>query len=499
MKKFIVLGSGTAGLIAATMIKKTWKDKVQVSLYYDSNKKNIGVGESTTPSISYFLRTFLNVDFYDFLKDTGSTIKLGINFKNWIPKTQFFHGFQEVDIDDALYPESLYSILNGDYAGGINYNKPSTTLPNHGLNFLHALHIDTQAFSTYVHERIKNHIEIVDDVAEKVIVDGENIKSIIFKNSGEVSADFYIDASGFNEVLIKHLNSKKIDISKYLPIDRAIPQQIEYDFVEVPSYTEAEATKNGWIWKIPIGNRYGTGYTYSSKFTTDEDAKKDYDKWLNDNFNVNLETDKIIKYSPGYYEDHWVGNCMAVGLSSGFIEPLEATGIHLIVMQMKDFIEYNITLKNLNYNRVECNRRNAALYKEILEFVCLHYNTNRTDSEFWKYMTDNKLDWVKCFDEKCREEFLEKFSIEKGKEFWHVDSYIQVAQGLEMFNPEALKNYIDLLPNGEQILERCRSRHESMKMSKQMGLNVPHRSILNGNIIQFSQVDLNINDRIRFV
>lgn len=494
MKKFIVLGSGTAGLIAATMIKRTWKDKVHVSLYYDSNKKNIGVGESTTPTITYFLNNFLKVDLYDFLKETGSTIKLGINFKNWIPKTQFFHGFREVEIDEALYPESLYSILNGDYTGGMNFNKSDTTLPSHQLNFLHALHIDTQIFSSFVHERIKNEIEIIDDIAEKVNTDGKNIKSIFFKNSGEVSADFYIDASGFNGILIKELNKDWVDISNQLPIDRAIAQQIDFNFTEVPSYTLSEATKNGWIWKIPIGNRYGTGYLYSSKFTTDEEAKKDYDQWLVKNLNTNLKTDKIIKYNPGYYENHWVGNCMAVGLSSGFIEPLEATGIHIIVMQLKDFIEYNITLKNLNYNKIECNRRNAQLYKEILEFVCLHYNTNRTDSEFWKYMTNNKLDWVKNFDEKCKKEFLDKFSIEKSKEFWHVDSYIQVAEGLRMFDLESLKEFIDMLPNGKEILEKCRQRHESMKESKAMNLNIPHRSILNGNI-----VTLNSDTKVTFV
>jgi len=256
IKKFIILGSGTAGLIAATMIKKRWGDKVQVSLYYDSKKKNIGVGESTTPIVTYFLNQYLEVDMCEFLRETGTTIKLGINFKNWILGKEFFHGFPELDFSNTHYPESLYSILMGVYNGGLNYSKASSTLPGHFFRYVHALHIDTQVFSNYLHNHLKDKIDIIDDIAEEVKSDGKNIQSIIFKNSGEVSADFYIDASGFNAFLFKHLNPEWTDISEWLPIDRAIPQQVPVDFGnEVPSYTLAEATENGWIWRIPIGNR----------------------------------------------------------------------------------------------------------------------------------------------------------------------------------------------------------------------------------------------------
>lgn len=482
-KKFIILGSGTAGLIAATMIKKRWGDKVNVSLYYDSNKKNIGVGESTTPIVTYFLNEYLKVEMSDFLKETGSTIKLGINFKNWIPGVEYFHGFPELDFSNTHYPESLYSILMGVYNGGMNYSKASSTLPSHHFRYVHALHIDTQVFSNYLQDKLKNQIEIIDDIAEKINSDGKNIQSIVFKNSGEVSADFYIDASGFNALLLRELNPNWVDISKHLPIDRAIPQQVPVEFNEVPAYTLAEATENGWIWRIPIGSRYGTGYLYSSKFTSNEEARVKYNEWLKENLNTELQTDRIIEYNPGYYDKHWIGNCMAVGLSSGFIEPLESTGIHIIVQQLKDFIDYNPTLNNLSYNRMECNRRNLTLYQEIVDFVCLHYNTNRTDSDFWRYMTQNKSEWVESFDQKCREEFLEETSIERGKEFWHVDSYIQVAQGLGMFNPESIRKFLESLPNGEYILENCRLRYQEVNRAKNQNMNVPHRSVLNGPII----------------
>ncbi|GIS09110.1 MAG: hypothetical protein CM15mP113_2400 [Pseudomonadota bacterium] len=178
------------------------------------------------------------------------------------------------------------------------------------------------------------------------------IESIECKYNGIFDADYFIDASGFNTILFKHLNPKWNDMSKYLPIDRAIPQQITYDFKdELPSYTLAEATDNGWIWRIPIGNRYGTGYLYSSKFTSDEEAREKYNDWLVENFDTELTSDRIIRYRPGHYGDYWRGNCFAVGLSSGFVEPLESTGIHIIIKQIKEFITYNSNLKNLEFNR----------------------------------------------------------------------------------------------------------------------------------------------------
>ena len=229
--------------------------------------------------------------------------------------------------------------------------------------------------------------------------------------------------------------------------------------------------------------RYGTGYVYSSKFLSDEDAKEKYGAWLKEKHGVELDNYNFIKYKPGFYKKNWIGNCLAIGLSSGFIEPLESTGIHIIVQQMLDFIRYNTTLKNLEYNKTECNRRNNLLYDEITEFICLHYNTNRTDSPFWRYMTENKSDWVKMFDEKCRQEFLDHESIEQNKEFWHIDSYIQVAQGLKLFNPKSIQEWLDSLSNSEEVYEECRQRWEELNRAKVQIGKVPHRCVLNGSVV----------------
>ena len=478
MKKFIIVGSGTSGLIAASMIKKTWKNKVQVSVIYDSKKKNIGVGESTTPIVHLLVENYLK-GLYDLLGKTSTTLKVGINFKNWIPGKEYFHGFPELDWQESDgYPSALYTIINERYNGGVLHNSADTTVPTNYYRKLNALHIDTQEFSEYVHDLIKDQVDFIDDIVEEVHSDGKNITGLTCRDSGRLEADYYIDCSGFDAILLRELNPEWNDISDILPLDRAIPQQVPYEFDEIPSYTQAEATKNGWIWKIPIGNRYGTGYVYSSKFTTDEEARKDYNNWLKDNFNTELKTDKIIPYKPGYYTDHWIGNCLAVGLSSGFVEPLESTGIHIIVNQVETFIKYNLSLKGLEYNKKRCNSLNRTLYKEIIEFICLHYNTRREDSDFWKYMSSNQTEWIQNFAEKCKQEFLSSDDIGEDKVFWTVDSYIQVANGLDMFDHDSIKQFLDLQPDKEDIIERSNSFNQELEHSKKTVTRLSHKEFL---------------------
>ena len=477
MKKFVIIGSGSAGLIAAGMIKKYWEEKVDITVIHDKSQGSIAVGESTTPFIHAFL-TFFGISERDLIRDLDVTLKLGINFKNWIPDTEYFHGFGQVNnLGKQEDSSATYSMLNDVYNGGSLHNEPRNKVPNNIFdNFSHALHIDTRQFTDYIYEKLNSSVKFVDDVVTRVRVNVEctKIESVECKYNGVVDADYFIDASGFNTILFKHLNPKWNDMSKYLPIDRAIPQQVPYDFKgKLPSYTLAEATDNGWIWKIPIGDRYGTGYLYSSKFISDEEAREKYNDWLVENLGTELTSDRIIKYRPGYYEDYWMGNCLAVGLSSGFVEPLESTGIHIIIKQIYDFIFFNSNLENLELNRKSANLINRDLYTDIINFVCLHYNTNRTDSEFWKYLTDR--------------EFLDVtlFGNNPQRSVWSLDDYVQVTNGLNMLSKDGLKNHIDSKPSGkglffggEDILNNTKNLHEREEIEKNNQVFVSHKEII---------------------
>ncbi len=480
MKKIVIVGSGTAGLITAAMMKNYWKDLVDISIIYDASKKNIAVGESTTP-IFRLLLAHMGISTQEFLKHLGgkATLKLGIHFKNWIPGKDYFHGFAEVNSDVDTNTSAIYSLPNNKFNGGMLHNHPSTNIPNKPFDdYAYAFHVDTQAFSEFMINGYQNVINFIDDVVEVVDSDGKEIKSLTLRSGKKIEADLFVDASGFNTVLFKHLNPEWIDVSDALPIDRAIPQQVPYNFRDIPSYTCCEATENGWIWQIPIGQRYGTGYLYSSKFTSDDEAREKYNEWLLKNFNVNLETDRVIKYKPGYYDNYYIGNCMAVGLSSGFIEPLEATGIQIIIQQIQEFMTINSTLKNLSYNRVIINKSNRTLYRDIVDFICLHYCTNRTDSEFWRYMTENKTEWTKSFEQKCREEFLDARTCYKEKTFWGLDSFVQVSNGLEMFNKESIKEFLDAKIDGKEIYMQAKATHEYLENEKRRIRRISHKKVL---------------------
>ena len=173
-----------------------------------------------------------------------------------------------------------------------------------------------------------------------------------------------------------------------------------------------------------------------------------------------------------------MGNCLAIGLSSGFIEPLEATGIQIIIQQIQEFMIVNSTFKNLEYNRKILNKGNRTLYKDIIDFVALHYCTNRTDSTFWNYMTYNKIDWVRDFEEKCKEEFLDGRTCYKEKTFWGLDSFIQVCYGLKMFDRESIKNFLLSKVDGMDIFNQAQGEHEFLENEKKKIKQISHKKVL---------------------
>ncbi len=482
MKKFVVVGAGTAGAISAAMIKKHWGNEVDVSVYYDKSKKIIGVGESTAPGILFFLKS-LGLTTEEIIRELPMvTLKMGINFKNWIPDTSFFHGFAEVP--KYLNCSSLHAILNDSYNGGVNSCNATNTVQDKPFDEWEelGLHIDTQEFSDYVFKKMEGEITLVDDIVTRVNVDDESntIKNIECKNSGIVEADYFIDASGFESIIFKHLNPKWNDIKEYLPLDKALSQEIDNKNNEIPSHTLAEATDNGWIWAIPVADKIRTGYLYSSKFLSDEEARKKYNDWLIKNHNVNLKNDKTIKFRSGYYENSFIGNCMAVGLASGFVEPLEALASQMILNQLSAFTNYSSSLNNLDFDRERINDENRHFIDANIKFVALHYVTNRTDSEFWKYMNNNKMKWVKEFEKLCKDEFIDVPAENKILKLWLTDSYIQIADGLKLFDKESIENFVNSKPKERRQEILCESkRHydKGLELKNQLKF-ISHKQLL---------------------
>tara|TARA_B100002019_G_scaffold233489_1_gene207525 strand:- start:1943 stop:3406 length:1464 start_codon:yes stop_codon:yes gene_type:complete len=453
-----IVGAGTAGIIAASYIKSYWKDRVKVTLIYDHSNPGIGVGESTTPIIlEYLEKVGIGVD--ELIANTNSTLKLGIKFKNWLNDGEYYyHGFGEFEdqttgIDfNASY---AYEVIQNTRHYDTHYDEyyyENNICPSELGAF--AVHINTLTFSQYIQEKFKDDIDIVDGVVAHAATNNNRIKTLYLSNGDRIDADFYIDATGFSRSLIKELNPGWVDKSDYVPNNTAIPFHINKSYDYIPPYTLAEASKDGWIWQIPLSNRYGSGYIFSDKFTEVEDARRSYDTWLNENHGVSLDTDALIHFDSGYLENQWVGNCLSVGLASGFVEPLESTSVHITVMQSIAFcLKY--PLQELQYSIDTYNKYFNSLYEEIYDFVRYHYYTKRQDSPFWSYMTNNTPSWITNLEEKMKVDFLrpEDFS---GNTVFECPSYSAVSYGLQLLDAYDARRYLA----NRELFEQGKMRYE---------------------------------------
>ncbi len=193
---------------------------------------------------------------------------------------------------------------------------------------------------------------------------------------------------------------------------------------------------------------------------------------------MELKSDRIIKWKSGHLKKAWVGNCLAVGLSGGFIEPLEALTHQYLTFMVDTFLSLNSTLKNLDYNRDRFNMVQNRIFFDYTQFLNLHYCTNRNDSPFWKHMTDNKTDWVRTMEQKCKHEFLDLFRTDDMLDYWGHDNYIQVMNGINMFNKKAIKDFVDSRFNSDHLYKDAILQDEFIVNSKKQFEMVDHKQFL---------------------
>jgi tryptophan halogenase len=263
-------------------------------------------------------------------------------------------------------------------------NSSIDSLPlNHHGQF--SLHFDARLFAVYLAKIAKSRgIDRIEGKVEKF--EGEKIiSSIVLEDGRKLNCDFVFDCSGFARLIIgKHYRTNWISYMKTCGLDRAMPFFIEHDN-NISPVTDAFCMKNGWIWRIPVLGRYGCGYVYNSNYCTEEEALKEAE----DFFDQKLTIPKIFKFEAGTYEKTLVGNSMAVGLSQGFLEPLEATNIWVSSLNVIDFLNCDGINRKEDDFIEDFNNRCLKRNTNILEFVYLHYMTKRDDSEFWRDFQKN--------------------------------------------------------------------------------------------------------------
>lgn len=402
IKTIAIIGGGTAGwMTAAALSRMLLPENVTVKLIESEQIGTVGVGEATIPDIVNFNR-MLGINEQEFLAATNGTFKLGIEFRDWGKLgDQYFHPFgaHGVDMNGIDFHQYwLHTKQNGntakleDYAiCSIAAKQAKFILPDPNpksvLSHLrYAYHFDATAYAaflrTYAEQRGVIRIEgLIEDVATHH--DSGNIKSVTLEDGQVIEADFFIDCSGFKALLIeKTLGVKFKDWSHWLPCNRA--QAIPSERTEpLRPFTISFAKKSGWQWRIPTQHRTGNGHIYCSDFISDDEANQVLLSGLDAE---PIGDARIINFQTGCREQFWVKNCVGIGLSSGFLEPLESTSIFLIQQGISRFISLYPDGNNSKIIRDEYNRLMTREFTQVRDFIILHYHaTKRDDSPFWDY------------------------------------------------------------------------------------------------------------------
>lgn len=406
-----ILGGGTAGwMTAAALSKKFDRQSIHITLVESDSIGTVGVGEATLPNIRFFNET-LGINEAEFMRQTQATFKLGIEFVDWGNIGQrYIHPFGDYgqpkhNIDFYQYWLKLQQDHDvgelSEYAFGIVAAEQNKfCFPHEGKtplqrSFGYAYQFDSGLYANFLSNFAQsNGVKRVEGIVvdTEVYLESGNIKAIQLESGQQITADFFVDCSGFKGVLIEQvLESGYQDWSNWLPVNRAIAVPSE-NAGELSPFTRATAREAGWTWRIPLQHRTGNGHVYWNEFISDQQAADT----LLDNLDApSLAEPKQLFFKTGRRNHFWKKNVVAIGLSAGFLEPLESTSIHLIQESITNLIELfphhekNTTTNELVINQNDIDEYNSLIslqYERVRDFLLLHYvATQRTDSEMWRY------------------------------------------------------------------------------------------------------------------
>ncbi|NVK24574.1 MAG: tryptophan 7-halogenase [Gammaproteobacteria bacterium] len=446
-------------MTAASLAQHFRGTNLSISLIESPEIDTVGVGEATTPTIRNFYKS-LGMNDEQVLTATNGTCKLGIKFDGWLNESSsFIHPFGSFgqDLKNVnfihywLKAKSLGSQTKFDeYSLGCmlaHNNKFSQPIPNPQSSlavFDWALHLDAKLFANHLKEYaierdVKHHSDTIEHVGLKK--DSGYIDSLTLASGKTITADFFIDCSGFRSVLIgKALGVPYIDWSELLLCDSAYFAP-SASTKPTPPYTQVTARTAGWQWRIPLQHRTGNGYVYSSKFIDDETAKTE----LLANLEDVMDEPKFIRFTPGRREKSWYKNCVAIGLSSGFLEPLESTSIALIETAIERVKQLFPTNGFDPYIIDEYNEVSALEYERVRDFIILHYKLNqRKDSEFWSKC--RAMDIPDTLDKKINLYKHRGYFLRYRWEMFHPASWQAIYSGFNLY-PKSYDLSVDSLPN----------------------------------------------------
>jgi tryptophan 7-halogenase len=477
-KKIIVVGSGTAGLITALIIKSAMPE-YKIIIVSSSNKGIIGVGEGSTEHWQLFQNIVgINVD--DMVRNADITHKYGIRYENWTNHTpDYFHSVGGTGLQSNTFWGSYAYALENDLLltntfswRGLVDNMVIDNGPevHRGTN---QYHFDTFKLNKYLTNIAADKgINFIDDEVTDVSVENNGfIESVFLKDAQkDIYGDFFIDATGFHRELLSKIADKTfISYRKFLPCDKAIafPTESE-ESGQIKPYTRARALKNGWMWEIPTQTRRGNGYVFASDFCSAEQAIEE----ASEVHGFQVEPAKILDFNSGYFKETWKNNCVAVGLAAGFVEPLEATSISTTIQQARLICSYLPTFSEERmYGIKEYHRVVDSIMENILCMISLHYMSDRTDSEMWRAQGKSEKPellqhLLNIWNERCPESHdvpSTGFELFGAAHLWHV------AQGQGVLNKQVASMQLDAYASRKNVSEDISNYTKSLLKQRLIG------------------------------
>lgn len=503
VKKICIVGGGSSGWMTAAGLSKHFPE-IEITLI-ESGIAPVGVGESTLGHFNDFLN-FMELKDEDWMPYCNATYKTSIAFKNFREgkgeRFQYPFGktIEGENVHFYYYLKFIYPDLYPPEEGSRYFNRQTlltesgkfTKEPIEGINFDSsvdsAYHFDAAMFGEFLKKKIAipNGVKHFNEKIEYCTKDEDgNLKAIHTKNGKSFNADLFIDCTGFKSLLLeKFMGVPFIDFKDYLFNDTALAAQIPYIDKEkqMTTWTDCVAMENGWVWEIPLWHRIGTGYVFSSKYTTTEKAEEEYRDYLSKTYSEKIAKEvkfKKINIKHGKHAQSWKKNVVAIGLSYGFIEPLESTGLlttHENILSLADILDMSdgyVTQKWVD----KFNFRINNMIDNMMVFVAYHYYfSKRKDNKYWKDCVNNINYFDKYLENKS--DIWEKVMIRSGKAFYtqvHPNmwdfgqgnvfgiGYIALGQGI---NPISKFKYIKEIKNNSNEIEIAKNIHNQWQEEK---------------------------------
>lgn len=472
IKRVAIVGGGTAGWFAALTLRRIFSPNVEVVLVESPDIGIIGVGEGGLINLVQALQQN-QIPIDEFVRETGAAYKLGFVYQGWRDggkDDQYYHLFAKPGIaatdwyEQGIYPLfsalieqniPLHVLIPGFSAIAQNASQQQATsmLANTASGLSASYHFDSHRVAKYL-EKIAVSRGVIHRRAKvlDVQLNEQRQATALNLSDGQLAIDFLIDASGFARLVVgKQLETRWHSFSPYLLLDRAIPFHMSHLTPNPALLTRALAMNAGWMWQIPLVERVGAGYVFSSAHIDEQQALEEIERTLG--FAINPM--KTLRFTPGHFEQVWVGNMMALGLASGFVEPLEATSIGQMLEQLRNF-ERVLTQSQGVISAAaiaDFNQANAKCWSGIRDFLRMHYDCPRQDTPFWRDATtapkpESYQALKECFALRTpRMIDVQDYAINGWQGIFHLINWLFVAAPLGVTPPSAARLELMALPD----------------------------------------------------